>query len=327
MRRVVFDGFGEPASVLRVEDCAEPVPGPGEVVVAMTLRPINPADLLTVRGRYGTRPKLPAVPGYEGVGRVVARGPDVETPAIGERVVPLGSNGTWQELCVARASAVLALPDAVPDESAAQFVVNPLTALAMVGEVLATERGDWLLQTAAGSTLGRIVLQLARADGFRTINLVRRPAQVAELEALGGDIVAVADDPALASRIAEATGGTGVARGIEAVGGATGAAALGLLAPGGTLLSYGLLSGAPIPVDPGLLVFRGLRLEGFWLTRWMRAAGPERRAALIGRLVELMGRGLVVPPVAEIFPLAEIGRAVVAAEREGRAGKVLLATR
>ncbi|MCC7274693.1 MAG: zinc-dependent alcohol dehydrogenase family protein, partial [Alphaproteobacteria bacterium] len=316
--------FGEPAEVLRVEEAAEPSPGPGEVAVRMELRPINPADLLTVRGLYGTRPRLPAVPGYEGVGHVVAVGADVTAPAPGARVVPLGSNGTWQQVCLAKAAALLPVPDSVPDESAAQFVVNPMTALAMVGEVLATERGDWLLQTAAGSTLGRIVLQLARVDGFRTVNLVRRAAQIPEIEALGGDLVLAADDPDLAARVAAATAGAPLARAIDAVGGATGAAVLGLLSPGGTMVSYGMLSGAAIPVDPGLLVFRGLRIEGFWLTRWMRHAGAERRQALVGRLGDLMGQGLVAPPVAATYPIDAIHAAVTHAERAGRSGKVLV---
>ncbi|WP_374442192.1 zinc-dependent alcohol dehydrogenase family protein, partial [Stella sp.] len=286
--------------------------------------PINPADLLTVRGLYGTRPRLPAVPGYEGVGVVEALGAGVAAPAVGTRVVPLASDGTWQEVAIAKAAALLPVPDAIPDTAAAQFVVNPLTALAMVEEELATGRDDWLVQTAAGSTLGRIVLQLARLAGFRTINLVRRQEQAAELEALGADLVIAADDPDPAARVAAATGGRPVLRAIDAAGGEMGATALSLLGPGGTMLSFGMMSGRPIPVDPGLLVFRDLAIRGFWLTNWMRRAGNDRRRALVGRLTERMEQGLLVPPVWATYPLARIAEAVAAAERPGRAGKVLL---
>ena len=324
MKRVVFHAFGEPGAVLVTDEVPDPVPGPGEAVVRMRLRPINPADLLTVRGLYGTRPRLPAVPGYEGVGTVVALGEGVSGPAVGTRVVPLGSNGTWQELAVAKAAALLPVPDDIPDASAAQFVVNPLTALAMVEQELATGPGDWLVQTAAGSTLGRIVLQLARIDGFRTVNLVRRPEQADELSRLGADLALAADSPDLAGRVAEACGGAALTRAIDAAGGPMAAAALSILSPGATLLSYGMMSGQPIPVDPGLLVFRDLALRGFWLSTWMRRATPERRTALIQRLSGLMGAGLVVPPVAAVYPLARIVDAVAAAERPGRAGKILL---
>ena len=115
MQRVTFDAFGEPGSVLRVEEGPEPVPGPGEVAVRMRLCPINPADLLTVRGLYGTRPRLPAVPGYEGVGVVAALGEGVTAPAVGTRVVPLGSNGTWQQVCIAKSAALLPVPVGIAD--------------------------------------------------------------------------------------------------------------------------------------------------------------------------------------------------------------------
>ncbi|BBK35646.1 alcohol dehydrogenase [Allostella sp. ATCC 35155] len=325
MQAVVFDKFGEPDAVLRLAERPVPAPGPGEVRVRMRLRPINPADLLTVRGLYGTRPRLPAVPGYEGVGVVDALGEGVSTPVPGTRVVPLASNGTWQEFCVTKAAALLPVPDAIGDENAAQFVVNPLTALAMVEQELGAGPGDWLVQTAAGSTLGRIVLQLARISGFRTINLVRRPEQAAELTALGADLVIATEDPDAAGRVAAATAGQPVLRAIDAAGGAMAATALSLLSPGATMLSFGMMSGEPIPVDPAHLVFRDLSLRGFWLTNWMRRAGNERRQALIARLGDLMARGLVAPPVFAVHPLTAVLAAVAASERPGRAGKVLLA--
>jgi len=325
MRRIVFDQFGEPSAVLRIENVADPIPGPGEVVVRMQSRTINPADLLTVRGIYGTRPKLPAVPGYEGVGTVEALGEGVQGIAVGARVVPLGNNGTWQDRCIARASGLIPVPEAIPDDSAAQLVINPLTALAMIEDVHRVEPGEWLLQTAAGSTLGRLVLQLARKSGFRTINLVRRDAQVDEIRALGGDVAATPDTPGLIARIREATGEKGVVKAIDAVGGETGAVALSALGPGGSLLVYGVLSGRPIPLDAGLLVFSGVSVQGFWLTQWFRRTPADRRQALIGRLIGLIQDRSLVPSVAAVFPLTDFHAAVLEAERPGRAGKVLLA--
>src|SRR3954453_13709735 len=119
MRRVVFDQFGEPAAVLRVEDAPPPAPGPDEVLVRLRARPINPSDLHTVHGSYGVRPKLPATPGYEGVGVVEALGADVAGVAVGHRVIPRGVAGTWQELVVAKAGSLIPVPEGVRDEHAA----------------------------------------------------------------------------------------------------------------------------------------------------------------------------------------------------------------
>ena len=187
----------------------------------MRARPINPSDLLTVRGLYGLLPTLPATPGLEGMGAIEAAGANVTHVQTGTRVIPLGVAGTWQEFLIAPAAQILPVPDVVSDESAAQFVVNPLTAWAMIEE-LKIEKGEWLLQTAAGSTLGRIILQLARERGFRTINIVRRREQAEELKRLGADETISTDEVSITERVREITEGRGVRAAIDAVGGKTG---------------------------------------------------------------------------------------------------------
>src|SRR3712207_2810487 len=106
MLSVRFQEFGEPLKALRVEEVPRPSPGPGEVLVRMRARPVNPSDLLTVRGLYGVLPKLPASPGLEGVGEVAAVGEGVGQLSAGRRVIPLGVSGTWQEYLIAPAAQV-----------------------------------------------------------------------------------------------------------------------------------------------------------------------------------------------------------------------------
>src|SRR3712207_9078670 len=110
MLRVRFQEFGEPAEMLCVEDVTRPEPGAGEVLVRMRARPINPSDLLTVRGLYGSLPRLPATPGLEGMGEVEAVGEGVSHPGAGRRVIPLGAQGTWQEYVVAPGAQVIPVP-------------------------------------------------------------------------------------------------------------------------------------------------------------------------------------------------------------------------
>src|SRR5919112_5983870 len=255
MQSVRFHEFGDPAEVLRVEEVPRPEPRAGEVLVRMRARPINPSDLLTVRGLYGSLPVPPATPGLEGMGEVAAVGEGVTHLSEGQRVIPLGVAGTWAEYVVAPAAQLIPVPDGVSDQTAAQFVVNPLTAWIMTVEELGLQPGEWLLQTAAGSTLGRVVLQIARQRGFKTINVVRRREQGEELKALGADEVICTDEEDIPERVKQITGREGLRKAIDAVGGETGAAVMRSLARGGVMLVYGLLSAKPMPIDGGRMIF------------------------------------------------------------------------
>src|SRR3954449_8628553 len=188
MRAAVFDRFAAPAEVLQVRDVPVPEPGPGEVRVRMIASPINPSDLLVVRGRYGVLPRLPATPGFEGVGVVDKAGPGLLGWLVkGKRVTVInGNGGNWAEYVIIRARQARPVADDIPDEQVASFFVNPATVLAMVRHVLRVPKGEWLLQSAAGSTLGRMIIKLGRQDGFKTLTVVRRREAIDELKSLGG---------------------------------------------------------------------------------------------------------------------------------------------
>ncbi|HEX5705720.1 MAG TPA: zinc-dependent alcohol dehydrogenase family protein [Pyrinomonadaceae bacterium] len=324
MKSVRFNEFGNPSEVLRVEELPRPEVGAGQVLVRMRARAVNPSDLLTVRGLYGALPKLPATPGLEGMGEVAETGEGVAHLQAGQRVIPLGVQGTWAEYVVASSAQLIPVPEGVSDQTAAQFVVNPLTAWIMCVEELALEPGEWLLQTAAGSTLGRVVLQLARTRGFKTINVVRRREQAEELKALGADEVVSTDDEDIVSRVREITGRAGLTKAIDAVGGETGSAVVRALGRGGVMLVYGLLSGRPLQLDGGHMIFTSSTVRGFWLGEWLRSSAPERVQAVTGEMLRAMSSREIVPPVEAEYPLAEVLAAVAHAERPGRSGKVLL---
>ncbi|MBA3767220.1 MAG: zinc-dependent alcohol dehydrogenase family protein [Acidobacteria bacterium] len=324
MQSVKFNEFGNPADVLRVEDVQQPEPGANQVLVKLRARSINPSDLLTVRGLYGALPKLPATPGLEGMGEVAAVGEGVKNLRPGQRVIPLGVQGTWQDYILAPSAQLIPIPDSISDQTAAQFVVNPLTAWIMTIEELTLKPGEWLLQTAAGSTLGRVVLQIARLRGFKTINVVRRREQVEELRTLGADEVICTADEDIVERVKEITGKAGLTKAIDAVGGQTGAAVMQALGRNGVLLVYGLLSMEPMPIDGGRMIFTTTTIRGFWLTEWLRSAAPERQQAVMTEMLRAMATDEIVPPVEAEYKLADVLAAVEHAERPGRSGKVLL---
>ena len=144
----------------------------------MTLSPIHNHDLAIVRGVYGYRPELPAVPGTEAVGRVDALGEGVSGLRIGQRVATASTNGVWAECFIAAASKLLPVADALSDEAACQLLAMPLSAL-MLLEDLKLRPGQWLVQNAANGAVGKTLATLAQARGIQVVNIVRRDSALA----------------------------------------------------------------------------------------------------------------------------------------------------
>lgn len=324
MRSLLIDRFGDPADVLQLADTEPREPGPGEVRIRLRARSINPSDLTMIRGRYGVLPELPAVPGFEGMGEVEAAGDGVDSALVGRRVVPIGARGTWQESLIHAADRVVPVPDGVGDEAAAQLVVNPMTAWVMVHEVLKVQPDQWLAQTAAGSTLGRIIIQLGQLRGFRTINIVRREEQAEELLEFGGDAAIDSSSESIRERIKAITGDEGVPAAIDAVGGEAGTELARSLGKGGTMLIIAALSGKPVEVSAGPMIFKRATVQGFWLTDWKQQVEFEVVEDVAAELFALMADGSLTPPVEATYDLGEFAQAIEHATRQGRSGKVLL---
>ncbi|HMT37212.1 MAG TPA: alcohol dehydrogenase catalytic domain-containing protein, partial [Thermomonas sp.] len=148
MRSAIHHEFGDPAQVLALDDAPMPEPKAGEVRIRTLLAPIHNHDLLTVRGQYGYKPTLPAIGGSEAVGIVDALGEGVEGVSIGERVASSSGRGTWAEYFTTPARMIVPMPDGIPDETAAQLMAMPLSAL-MLLDSLALPPGAWIVQNAA----------------------------------------------------------------------------------------------------------------------------------------------------------------------------------
>jgi NADPH:quinone reductase-like Zn-dependent oxidoreductase len=329
MKAIVFDRFGEPAEVLHVRDVPLPEPAPGCIRVRMTASPVNPSDLAVVRGRYARRPALPATPGFEGVGVVDAVGRGWLARILGlspgRRVAVLNDRGgNWQECVVIPARQAVPVPADLPTEQVASYFVNPATALVMTRYVLKVPRGAWLLQTAAASALGRMVIRLGVHYGFRTINVVRRREHAQELRSLGGDAVVCTADESVEKCAAALTGKRGVPFALDAVGGATGLAALRALAPGGRMLAYGVLSGEPLPLDNLALIVGQKAIEGFLLSDWAARQRPLVMLSLLRQIARLLRAGVLATEIGACYPLEQIGEAVRQAETSARRGKILL---
>jgi len=323
MKALIHHTFGDPARVLSVEERPLPEPGPGEVRVRMLLSPIHNHDLWTVRGTYGFKPELPAQAGTEALGVVDALGEGVDQLTVGQRVVTGGTFGVWSEYFVARASGLIAVPDGLPDEAAAQLVSMPFSAISLI-ESLGLSEGDWLLQNAANGAVGRMVAQLGAARGLNVVGLVRRAAGVEELRAQGIDRVVATDDPDWRDRLTEITGGAPIRVGVDSVGGSAAGDVLAALAENGTLVVFGAMASPTLELASGDIIFKQATVKGFWGSVVSREMPAEQRGRLFQELFARIQDGTLTLPVASIHSLDDIAAAVAASDTPGRVGKVLL---
>lgn len=323
MKAIEFARHGVPHEVCRCVDIDEPgPPGPDEVIVEIEASAINPADLLILEGRYPGPAELPAQLGIEGVGRVVATGNAVDGLEVGDRVVSL-ERANWAQRVRIPAARAVRMPRDVDVLQLAQLKANPPSAMLMLRNYVDLEPGDWVVQNAANSGVGRHVIRLAGADGIRTANVVRRKEAIAPLEEIGADVVLVDGDD-LGERMREATGGSGAKLALDAVCGDATRRLADCLEDGGTVVNYGFLSGEPCMLTPHQLVLHDITLKGFWMVKEGGRMTPSELHAMYRELAEKFGDGTLHVPVTATYTLDDIAAALEQSWRFRRAGKVVL---
>jgi NADPH:quinone reductase-like Zn-dependent oxidoreductase len=299
----------------------------GEVRIAVLAAPIHPSNTLQIAGNYLTDPVLPSTPGSEGVGRVLEVSPGVTHLNKGQLVL-LGGMGTWLDELVAPAAKLVPLsdlgePSMAVIEQLSMATINPLTALLMLNSFADLKEGDWVVQSAANSAVGGYLIQLAHQQGIKTVNVVRREGLAEDLKSKGGDVVLI-DGPDLAAQIAEATNNESVVLAVDAVGGETYSRLTAGLSEGGTIVSYGLLSGKQPVLNVGLTIGKDIRARGFWLTKWFKTADMAAKQKAFGEIIPLIASGSLKADVDSRFSVADIKKAVTRAGERGRNGKVLI---
>lgn len=322
MRVVEFREIGHPADVLSVQDLPSRQPGAGEARVKVLATPIHPADLMQISGQYGTLPELPSIPGAEGIGEVLEVGSAVETIKPGQPVLLSGVGGTWRDEVTANAASFIPAPPGNV-EQLSMLAVNPMTAHLLLSNFVALGKGDWVVQSAANSAVGELVIQLAALRGINTVNVVRREELTSELRSLGGT-VAIVDGPDLADRIEELADGASIKLALDSVGGSTFERLHASLGSGGTIVSYGNLSGQQPQLHLRSLITNDTVARGFWLAKWYRQARQQEQAAAFGALAPLVSSGALKTRIDSRFSLENIREAVIRASESGRNGKVLL---
>jgi NADPH:quinone reductase-like Zn-dependent oxidoreductase len=332
MKALIFRETREPKIVLKLAEIPNPPLADGDALVRVQLSPINASDLHMVRGRYGYQPELPASPGIEGVGIVEAVGPGVQEAMVGTRVVFVNTWNTWREQIVCQVDRLVPVPDALDDPAAATAYINPLTAWALTRSGHNLNEGDWLLQTAAASSVGKLVLQLAQQYRFKTINVIRRREQESIIRNLGGNEVICTADEDLRERLQELTAGKGVELAIDCVAGELGAEIIRNLAPSGTILVYGALSSHRqtdpakfiLPLFAPRLIYSTATVRGWWLPRWVSSQPLAGVRAATSDLLTMLANGALTPPATVRYSIKDYQEAVRLADGEAGQQKVLL---
>lgn len=323
-RYVEFSSCGQPQDVLQVASAPMPSPAAGELLVEMIAAPINPADVNFVQGVYGLKPVLPnSVAGLEGFGVVKqSESPDF---AVGDQVILLEGVGAWAEFLCAPAADFIKIPQQVDPLQACMLKVNPLTAWLALTQYVDLKPGDWIVQNAANSGVGRCVIQLCKAMGLHSINIVRKPDALRdELTALGADIVVGEDDEDMVKATIAKIGGVRPKLASNCVGGPSAIRLMDMLAPNGTMVTFGAMSKQSVKVPNGFLIFKNVSLRGLWCTQWVKNATREEIVNAYMHLADIMAEGKLSQAIDSIYAIDDIQTAAAKAQEEYRSGKILL---
>lgn len=314
---------------LEIRDVEAPVPGPGQVAVAVHACGVNFPDSLVIEDRYQLRPTRPFSPGSELAGVVSATGEGVTSPAIGQRVSASLPFGAMAETVVVSADRCIVIPDTMPfDEAAALQVTYGTVYYALRGRA-ALRPGETLLVLGAGGGIGLAAVELGKALGARVVAAASSAEKLEAATALGADVGLVypremgpADSRAFAEAIRAACGGTGPDVVVDPVGGAYAEPAFRSIAWEGRYLVVGFAAGIPsMPLN--LTLLKGAQIIGVFWGAYM-ARDPQAGAADMRALMDLYVAGRIRPQVWERYPLAEGGRAISRlASRQAR-GKIVV---
>ncbi|MEU9987651.1 zinc-binding dehydrogenase [Streptomyces sp. NPDC048045] len=330
-RRVVYTCGGSPADVLTVIEEPEPAaPQTGQVLVRVTAFPIHPGDLQAVEAYQGSGgPPVPA--GVEATGVAEAVGPGTPVaPGVepGARVTVFPHPGAWSQWIMTASRAVVAVPPGVSDEVAAQMLVNPITAVMLRREAEAHASIGYdgvLLQTAAGSSVGRLLTAVSLAHNISLVNVVRSERGAAALRNRFPDVPVVTTDHAgWADEVRGAADGRPLGVALDPIGGKLAESLVDLLTPGGTLICYGQMAAEPISLPASTLLHKSLTLRGMTVGHWLSDTSLDRQASDVAAAKLIATAAKDQFDVAGTYGLGDLAEAVEHAQRPGKVGTVLI---
>ncbi|MDI3306852.1 MAG: NADPH:quinone oxidoreductase family protein [Acetobacteraceae bacterium] len=321
MKAVLCRTFGPPSGLV-LEDVPAPQPGPGEMLIRVAACAVNFADTLMIQGKYQTRPDLPFSPGGEVAGTVAALGPGVAGPPPGSSVLAMTSHGGFAELAVARADAVVPVPEGVEPVAAAALSYAYGTAFHALRDRGGLQPGETVLVLGAAGGTGLAAVRLAKLLGARVIAAASGD-RLETCHQAGADALLDYRQEGWRDRLRELTHGRGVDLVYDPVGGPYAEPALRSMAWGGRYLVIGFAAGEIPRIPLNLTLLKGCAILGVFYGSFAKRE-PEANRALMGQLLAWVREGRLRPWISTTYPLAQAPVALEALLSRRATGKIVV---
>lgn len=322
MRAIVLKAPNE----FSLEQVPMPAPGPGQVLIRIEASPINPSDIVFLKGQYGTKKPFPVIPGFEASGTVVSSGGGLLAwRLVGKKVAVAceKGDGVWAEFAVASAKSCVVLTDNIPFTLGCNFFANPLTAM-MFMEKIKEGKHAAIVQTAACSAIGKMMVRYCKEEKIPCINVVRRQEQVDLLRSMGADYVLDSSIEGFQEELKKLSVNLNATLAFDCVSGEMTGILLNNMAENSVVYVYGSLSMKPIGgINPSAVIFSGKRVEGLWLSQWVKKKGILSLWSTTNKIVSLLPTVLKTDVSAE-FALEQILDALKYYKANMTSGKVVL---
>jgi NADPH:quinone reductase len=320
MRAVVCRSYGPPEDLV-VDDVADPIPGPGQLVVRVHAASVNFPDVLLIAGKYQVKIPVPFTPGSELAGEVVAAGEGARFRP-GDRVFGATPTGAFAELALLDAHQVSAIPAGTDFAPAAAFGVTYRTAYHALRSVAQVAEGDWVVILGAAGGVGQAALDLAVTMKARVLAAASTEDKLDICRQRGAQATVAYDRDDLKSAIRELTG-DGARVVIDPVGGRYAEQALRGLARGGIFVTLGYAAGTIPAIPLNLVLLKDITIRGMEI-RTFTADHPDDAARDIRELQQMFADGRIQPYIGARFGLADTATALrLVAERKA-IGKVVI---
>jgi NADPH:quinone reductase-like Zn-dependent oxidoreductase len=323
---VRFHVLGGP-EVLKIEEEPIPDPGKGEVLLSVKAIGLNRAEVMFREGHYLESPVLPSKLGYEAAGVVEAVGPDVDKSWIGKKASTtpgflMTNYGVYGEVALVPASALAAYPEKLTPEEGTSIWMQYLTAYGALITNAQIGKGDFVIITAASSSVGIAAIEMAQAEGAVSIATTRTSKKKSVLTEVGAAHVIATDEEDFLARVKEITGGKGARVIFDPIGGKGVGALAQAAAYQGIIFEYGALAPEPTPFPLFAALSKGLTFRGYTLREIL--SEPLLKAKALKYVFDRVAAGNFKPRIDRVFPLAQIVEAHRYMESNQQIGKIVV---